>query len=332
MELNAPFDSVSSSDSDLTQYRINAGINTSIAPEIVMDIVSVLKFFYKGVSAKIIFNTLIPKLAQTLTSLRIQYKETEGRNAQYPNWYTINLMPSGFGKDRMLKDIDRILLKDYYDWFREQEDKYKEKRYEEIAEKANIEFPIEKAGSKAEYLNERKRDKHMKEEQSKIRNIVPEVSDGTREGLYQDAKALSQADFGSLFIRISEFGTYLYNATQEQKLFLNMLNEAYSGSIASKTIKGEGREHNIENIPTNALFHADLTLFEQDINKIFKILLETGFGRRCSILAQYKEEEYIEESDRRKALREQERYCELLKTLGRRFFELFSSIKSKAIF
>lgn len=313
-------------DINLLEYRKIADIDTSLAPDIVVDIVSTLKYFYKGVSLKIIFNTVIPKLAQPLTALRIKYKEVEGRKAGYPNWYSINLMPSGFGKDRMLDDIGTIFLADYKKWFYEKAENYKQTRYKKIEDESFEKFPpIDRSVEKQRF-------NYIKDESNKVRNLVSEISEGTREGVSQDAKGFFEAGFGSLFIKHPEFGSFLYNSTQEQKLFLDMLNEAYSGKIISKSIKGENREANIEDLPVNLLFHADTTLFERDSNKIFETLLQNGFGRRCSIIAQYEEDDYIEESDAQKARLAEKRYCKSLEILGKRFFETFSAVQEAAIF
>lgn len=51
--------------------------------------------------------------------------------------------------------------------------------------------------------------------------------------------------------------------------------------------------------------------------------METGFGRRCSIIAQYKKEGYTIEPDHEKALKLEQQYCKVLKMLGQHFHQLF---------
>ena len=107
---------------------------------------------------------------------------------------------------------------------------------------------------------------------SKPRLIVPEVSDGTAEGLYSDAKALTKAGFGSILVKIAELGLFLKGYTNHRGNFLATLYDAYDGRIVAKSIKGEGREPNLENIPINSIMYSDYTLFKTEIKEFFKIL------------------------------------------------------------
>lgn len=159
-----------------------------------------------------------------------------------------------------------------------------------------------------------------------------EISEATREGLFQDAKAFLKAESGSILVKISEFGLYLSSLTTEQKLFLSQLNEAYSGKILSKCIKGEHRENNIEGIPINALLYSDPTLFKDNLKILFNILMETGLGRRCTITFMHKQEDYTPETDFEKAYAQEQQYFRRLEKIGKKFFLLFSKINKNAVY
>ena len=82
------------------------------------------------------------------------------------------------------------------------------------------------------------------------------MADGTQEGFYSDGLAFFNADFGSLFVTISEFGKFLQSSTTEKEQFINCLFNAYDGKISSKCIKGGKREADIEGLPVNALLYS----------------------------------------------------------------------------
>lgn len=88
---------------------------------------------------------------------------------------------------------------------------------------------------------------------------------------------------------------------------MNLLNEACSGNIYAKSIKGENREPDIKNIPVKLYFHTAPTPLEENFYH-FKNFLDTGFARRCSIVSQSKQEEYTVEPDSKKALLEEKQY------------------------
>ena len=119
--------------------------------------------------------------------------------------------------------------------------------------------------------------------QQKIRRLIPEISDGTGEGFYTEAKAFKVAQFGSMFVKISEFGLFLKNSNNYRNNFLATLYDGYDGKITSKSIKGEEREPDIEDLPINVLAYSDFTLFKSDIKEMFKLLMQTGLARRFTL-------------------------------------------------
>lgn len=309
--------SISSVDFNTAEYGNNS---LKQMPELLSYTILTLKSQFKGCSINSITNIVLAKTAQMLTSKRIQYKELE--NIGFPNQFSIVFMPSGFGKDKMTDDLDKHFFHEFRIWFKDKAKSAKEKQYEQIKLDAESKFVGDK--------QESKRQNYIEEECKKVRNIILEVSDGTREGFFSDAKAFQDADFGSVFMKNSELGTYLTNAKHEQKQFLNQLFEAYNGKIISKCIKGGYREPDIENLPVNALLYSDPTLFESDLKKPFHALMQTGLGRRSVITFMHKKEKYEPEQDSQKALLAEHVYYRNLKELGSQLFRVFLSVDKNA--
>lgn len=252
---------------------ITSNDNYSNMPAILRDIFTLYKSKYINLSDKFILNILISKTAQMLTGKRTTLNEAGKINI--PNWYSINFIPSGYGKDRLVNDLDCNIFSDYRAWFKEQAKKYYQTEIEHIKQTAEEKY----TGTKQEKVKAA----FIEKEIEKIRNIVIEIQDGTQEGFYADCKAFSKAPFGSAYIKISELGLYLKSLSNEKLQFINCLYNAYDGVINSKCIKGGVRENQIENLPVNALLYSDYTLFQGDIKAMFTSLISTGLGRRALI-------------------------------------------------
>ena len=55
---------------------------------------------------------------------------------------------------------------------------------------------------------QQQREKFVKEQMREFGNLVMEVSDGTREGLFRDAKVFKKAKFAGLMVKMAELGYY----------------------------------------------------------------------------------------------------------------------------
>lgn len=283
-------------------------------------IVQTIKKQYPEYSINSIINTVLAKNAQMLTAKRIKHVE-RGR-AGYCNYYAINFMPSGAGKDLMSDELDKFVYYPYRIWFKNTVQNFKEKLRYEFEQEAKIEFQEEG--------KQKQRKKYVDEQIKKFGNIVLEVSDGTREGLFRDAKALKKAGFGSLMLKIAEFGTYLNNMTNEQKLFFDTIFEAYSGIVRAKSIKSEYREEDIKDLPVNILFYSDPALFMSSLSKFFNSLMETGLSRRCMITFMSELESCEMEPDGRIAYKADEKYFADLKTIGLQLYDIFEQVENNA--
>lgn len=283
-------------------------------------LVQTIKKQYPERSINSIINTILAKNAQMLTGKGVKYAE-KGREG-FGNYYAINFMPSGAGKDLMSDELDKFVYYPYRNWFKCTFQALKEKLRLELEQEAKRLFPEED--------KQRQRKKYVDEKMKEFGNIVLEVSDGTREGLFRDAKVLKKAGFGSLMLKIAELGQYLKNMTTEQRLFFNVIFEAYGGTIRAKSIKGEHREEDVENLPVNILFYSDPTVFKSELSKIFNLLMETGLSRRCIMTFMSELESYEMEPDGIKALKAEEKYYSDLKAIGLQLYEIFEKVENNA--
>jgi len=160
------------------------------------------------------------------------------------------------------------------------------------------------------------------------RLLISEISDGTGEGFYTDAKAFKNADFGSMFVKISELGLFLKNTNNYRSNFLATLYEGYDGKVVSKSIKGEDREPNLEDIPINVLAYSDFTLFKSELKEVFQLLMQTGLARRFMVSFKPPEKlKYRAFNDD-----EERQFYINAKNLGAELFKVFYNLPSKSCF
>lgn len=221
-----------------------------------------------------LLNKLNSKFAQLVSFKRIMIRESSEQKPKTINYYGLDVIPSGGGKDKPLKEIDEYLFCDFKETFKKANSEYLKSKEEAIKEKAGREF---KESDKKQFA-------YIEKSMQEIRDVRMEIGDGTPEGFYDDMKALNDAGFGGAFLKISEFGLYLDSPSSAQQLMLNMLYEAYDGSASLKSTKGEKRSYYVENIPVNCILFSDPSKFAggksgQTLNN----MLDSGLGRRCFI-------------------------------------------------
>ena len=304
--------------SNLDDNIITSNDVLSNMPAILEGIFTLYQGKYINLSDKFILNILISKTAQMLTGKRITLDEAGKTNI--PNWYSINFIPSGYGKDRLVNDLDQNIFSDYREWFKEQAKKQHNAEIERINKIAEEKY----TGSK----QEKAKAAFIEKETEKIRNLVIEIQDGTQEGFYADCKVFSNAPFGSVYIKLSELGLYLKSLSNEKLQFINCLYNAYDGVINSKCIKGGAREAQIENLPVNALLYSDYTLFQGDIKAIFNSLVSTGLGRRALISFQTPaalQDEYM-------TTNEEKAFYQKAKEYGKNLFSIFYNLPFNACY
>ena len=305
--INASFQAVSKLNcaAYLSQYS-DVMVKLPDSPELIQCLAITIKARYPWVSTTIILLFVIVKISQAVTAKRIRYKEFE--NVKFPNIFVTVLMGSGFGKDKIINDLDTLVFAEFRNWCYKEFEKFKNR-----------------AGNKTDQETK-------SSEQQELREMVLEITDGTKEGLTSDAELFSKVGIGSLFIENSEFGNFLANPTLDQKQLYYQFYHAYDSKIISKCIQGKARKRNIEDVPVNLLLSSDPTLFEYNLKETFNTDLKTGFMRRLLLGYQAVKEPYTIEPVAKKSRRAKDKYGVNLKILGEYFFEIFKKIDLNAIY
>lgn len=240
-----------------------------------------------------ILNILLTKSFQMFSSKRIKLDES-GRIKPI-NWFSIVFFTSGGGKDRLVDDMDEFVFKQYHEWFKNE-------------------------GQKAIDNCSNKDIKNLK--------LINEIQDATLEAVISLAKIMQATNFGSIFIKITEFGDYIKNGDNRRKLFLSMLNQLYSCIVPNKIIKSEVFYEEIPDIPVTVLAYSDYTLFVNEMRSYFNKILNTGYARRFMFSFQeLKELKFNPLSD----TEEREIYTSLEKS-GQELFEIFSNTQFDSCF
>lgn len=298
----------------------NVDKNTSM-PLILNEIINVLDDLHPNADYNCKLNILLAKTAQMVSFKRICFKEFE--NIKLINHYAINFMPSGMGKDKICDDLDKHIFKEFLNHFKIEAENYNSVQEAKIISDAMDKYPNEKQqGKKEDYINAKK---------AELRAIEAEINQATPEGFFQDGKVLEVAGFGSLFVKIAEFGLLLLSKKDTDMLFINSLYEAYDGKISSKSIKYGKREKSVENMPVNILLHSDYNLFKADIKGFFDRLMQMGFARRAVISFQKGNVQSIELNPKQVRARKNGAYSKA-SVINYELFEIFSNIPENAIY
>lgn len=298
----------------------DVAVNTIIGdlPKMINDVYKIASYRYINIPQSCILNVVIAKFAQMICAKRVKSKEVD--REKYPNWFALLFMPSGAGKDVLVDDLNKQIFKFLNDWYKRKFDFYKLREEKKINKEAFELYPTEK--------EKKQRLSYIKTECKNIRNINMEVSNGTQEGLYSDAEALQLAQYGCIFLKISEFGAYLETLTPSNKAFINCLYEAYEGKFSGKSIKGENSKANIEDIPANCLLYSDPTIFKTELKKSFEQFMLTGLSRRL-IITFKKEDKLLTDTLTAEEIKFFANEC---KKINDNIEILFNSIKENAIY
>jgi hypothetical protein len=298
-------------------------LEDQLMPDILVEIMSVLKDLHPNASFNCRFNILLAKIAQMIGFRRVKFKEYEHSSPHICNHYAINFMSSGGGKDRIVNDIDLYILKNYIEYFKSKAKDYKIDQERRIEQKADeLYSETNQKGRKKDYIQN---------EREKLRDLCLEINQATPEGFFADAEAIDMAGFASLFVKLAEFGMFLQKGKQDNLLFFDCLFEAYDGKIPSKSTKYDRRKASLENITVNALLHSDPTVFIADTQKYFMTLMRNGLARRSHISFQVSDIKIIE-PDPQKALYIQEQAYLKAKELGEKLFKIFINVPPNATY
>lgn len=83
-----------------------------------------------------LLNVFNAKLAQLVTFKRVRVKQMESEHPAIVNYYGINIMSSGSGKDKVIREIDNYLFRNFRLYFDDKNKQYMEKKLEELKQEA----------------------------------------------------------------------------------------------------------------------------------------------------------------------------------------------------
>ena len=87
-------------------------------PTILLEIINLFKIIHPNVPERVALNLLISKVAHMVTCKRITFDESGVINI--PNWYSMIFMPSGSGKDIIVRDFDKFIFAKFLEWYNQQ--------------------------------------------------------------------------------------------------------------------------------------------------------------------------------------------------------------------
>lgn len=244
---------------------------------------------------------LLVKIAQLLSVHRTTV--VSGKGEVLINIYALIFMPSGSGKDKPLVFIDKHFMPLFKEKFEMKSKNYQERRLKELEEEADDKYSSRAKAMKAKYI-----------ETNLPRQLVPEISNATAEGMQALRETLSNAGFGGTFLKISEFGDYISSDNSARGEFLSLLTEVFDmGTNSPKVIKSEKTAKEVTGVPSNAIMHSSFAhLTEGPSYKKLMTLVDRGLARRSFIcfpaLGKFnhnvKEESLMDEFKKQRAVQE----------------------------
>jgi len=239
-------------------------------PDIVERTIPSLRKLVGDVDKVALINVLNAKLANMITQTGVNFKQYANSKPAVLSYYGINFMNSGTAKDYSVDCINNYLIP-----FVEEELKKKIERYKDNYYAMNINNDMSASEKK-----------QIQKEIDSIRVANYELHNPNCTGLYKEAEQIAKINFGSLFIRIGEFGDYLDsivgNNNPSKKELYQKLKEIYEGTIAPSIIAGDGKREVLKNIPVQVLIYTDFdNLYDERIKKYYVGSMKTGQARRC---------------------------------------------------
>ena len=239
-------------------------------PSIIERTIPSLRKLVGDVDKVALINVLNAKLANMITQTGANFKQYSNSKPAVLSYYGINFMNSGTSKDYSVDCVNNYLIPFVEEELKNKIEQYKEEYYE--LHMANAVTPSQK--------------KQVEKEVDNIRVANYELHNPNCTGLYKEAEQIAKIKFGSLFIRIGEFGDYLDsivgNNNPSKKELYQKLKEIYEGTIAPSIIAGDGKREVLKNIPVQVLIYTDFdNLYDEKIKKYYVGSMKTGQARRC---------------------------------------------------
>ena len=258
------------------ESRIGDSLTTSttidpnrLPPRIKLLFTEILKPMNSDVPDESLVLDLLVKIAQLLSINRATVRSMIGETLI--NIYALIFMPSGAGKDKPLSLIDKHFMVVFEDHFELKAKAYKERRMRELEEEATDKYSNRAKAMKQKYI-----------EMNLPRQLIPELSNATSEGMQALRETLDGAGFGGTFLKISEFGDYISSDNNARGEFLSLITEIFdNGTNAPKVIKGERTAKKVTGVPSNAIMHSSLAYLTSGPNyRKLMTLVDRGLARR----------------------------------------------------
>lgn len=239
----------------------------------------------------------------------------DGWHGVFPNLYGLIFMGSGIGKDRMISMMNKnFLLKiksDYNTRYTTRMERYMENVQNEADEK----YP----GSKrlqADY-------KRSKE----LHAPILETSRGTPQAILSYRNSLSEVGIGGLYFHHSEFADYFMSRDENNKLFLDIVKEAYEGDTGAVILKSEKTAKATYNVPMNMLVHTSNYGFASDgatRDKLYSFF-NRGYARRAFICVAQRDDNAIVYDTIEEEMQANKEVEETVKEVAADFWELYEA-------
>jgi hypothetical protein len=196
-----------------------------------------------------LLNCLNSKLAQVVAFKKAKFQKTEQDLSIPINYYALNFVASGGGKNVIFTYLDDYLLCLLQKRYEDEDQKYYKSKLSKIEAVAEKRFP----------KNENSRNNFIQKEEKNIGQIrfVSDIAGGTPEGLFSQLLIFQEADLGCPFYQNNEFGGFMENCNPQEKALLYKLLDVYDGKAYDKSIKTEKRTKNINGVPVNIMFMSD---------------------------------------------------------------------------
>lgn len=192
-----------------------------------------------------------------------------------PNVYTIIIAPSGIGKNRPLKHIDKYIFSDWHRKIEKEWGNFAERESAELAEIAEEKYQGLKS-KKAEFIDK-----------NEPRSLQLVTGTGTPEGITADREMLQKWGKGSTLVVIEEGSDYITSSRGNDE-FLSMMKNIYDhGDSDAKSIKASKESRSVRAVPNNFIMTSPLCgINDNEAGAKLKYILSTGAARRSFVVIQ----------------------------------------------
>ena len=148
-------------------------------------------------------NMINAKLTQLVATKNVRFKQYANSNPMPLGYYCFCFIPSGFGKDKAIRFIDKNYMPFLKDKISNIIDRYKMELQSKLYDEAR-KIEDKKKQKEAEYK--------IEEILNQVRPCNINIADATFTALYYEAEKIEKIGYGSICIKIMELGNYVRDA------------------------------------------------------------------------------------------------------------------------